>query len=103
MQAALDAFQDRARRPILASHTAGMSAFRKEIVIVAPVSDGLADQVLTASIAFPGVDNVEAGIERTFQQASDGFLGRSFKTNLGAAKTKDRYLHVGVSKLALFH
>jgi hypothetical protein len=102
-QTSLDAFQQGTTRPVFAPDPARMTAFRKQVVVTAPFADRLSDEFFAAFIAFAGVDDIQSGIERAFEQASDSFLVCSFKADLGSAESKDRYLHIGVSKLPLFH
>ena len=80
-----------------------MTALREKVVVGAAVGDGLPDQFLAAFIALGGIDYIQPGIKRAGKQATDRFLGCALKTNLGAAETKDRNLHVGFAELPLFH
>ena len=102
-QASLDAFQQRITRPIFTPDATRMAALGKEIVVAPPFADCFSDEVFAAFIALARVDNIQSGVKRALEQASDSFLRRSFKADLGAAEAKDRYLHIGIPKLPLFH
>ena len=80
-----------------------MPALREEIVIVTAFADCFSDEFFAAFVAFARIDNVQAGIERALEQASDCFLGRTFKADFGAAETKHRDLHISLAELPLFH
>src|SRR5256885_7152331 len=77
-QTSLNAFQQGITRPIFTSDPARMAAFRKEIVVAPAFADCFSDQFFAAFIAFASVDNIQPGVERALEQASDSFLIRSF-------------------------
>jgi hypothetical protein len=80
-----------------------MTALAEKVIIGAPVGDGLPDQFLASFVAFAGIDDIQAGIERAGEQTGNGFLARSFKPDFGATETEDRYLHIGLTELPPFH
>ena|ERR1043166_1951221 len=80
-----------------------MAALGKEIIVCPAIPNGLPNELFTPFITFSRVNYVETGIKRAAQKAFDCFWGRSFEPNLGAAKTKDRTLHVRLAELPLFH
>ena len=102
-QAALNTFEERRNRPILAARSAWVSAFRKKVKVVPAMTGRLADEFFTPFVALGRVDDIQTGIERAVQQFRDGLFGGVFVADFRAPKAEERNLHVCLAELPRFH
>jgi hypothetical protein len=103
LEAALDAAEQRLGSPVAAAPAAPVPALGEQVELAPARADGLADQLFAILVALRRIDDVQAGVERTAEEALDRAEACALVADLRAAEPEHAGVDVGLAEPATLH